>query len=200
MKWFDVKLATLQKMFAADGELIPQDGSVDDYLAGMPYAANEALQMLSTAGKYVIKNYVIEHEYSDNVEDCRYDMGDLVDDYFQLSEVYIENEDGYRKFTEYTREGEKKIVLYKAPRGKYTVYYRAYPAPVTIETDDEYDLPLAPEVATLLPLYMASQLYKDDDIAIATTYRNEFEVAFERLVDSSRGTGKEEWISESGWI
>ena len=47
---------------------------------------------------------------------------------------------------------------------------------------------------------MASQLYKDDDNGIATSYRNEFEVALESLIDSSTSQGYEEFVSESGWI
>ena len=35
MIWKDVKLATLQKMFAAEGSAIPTDESVKDYIAGM---------------------------------------------------------------------------------------------------------------------------------------------------------------------
>ena len=51
MLWSEVKLATMQKMFAADGGNIPTDESTKDYLAGMPQAANEALLELSKAGK-----------------------------------------------------------------------------------------------------------------------------------------------------
>ena len=47
---------------------------------------------------------------------------------------------------------------------------------------------------------MASELYKDDDMGIATAYRNEFEVGFERLVNSANVNAYEEWTSESGWI
>jgi hypothetical protein len=47
---------------------------------------------------------------------------------------------------------------------------------------------------------MASQLYKDDDNGIATAYRNEFEVAFERLKDSAKTPSAERLTSESGWI
>ena len=53
--WKDIKLITLQKMFAAEGTTIPNDESVTDYIAGMPAAANEALQMLATVGKFIIK-------------------------------------------------------------------------------------------------------------------------------------------------
>jgi hypothetical protein len=58
---------------------------------------------------------------------------------------------------------------------------------------------LDPEVAAILPLYMASQLYKDDDNAIATVYRNEFEVAREALSQKANVSKREEFISESGW-
>ena len=48
-------------------------------------------------------------------------------------------------------------------------------------------------------MYMASQLYKDDDLAIATTYRNEFETAFERLQNRQAENIDTEFTSESGW-
>ena len=54
MTWKDIKVATLQKMEAADGNEIPTDDSVTDYVAAMPQAANEALLLLSTAGKFII--------------------------------------------------------------------------------------------------------------------------------------------------
>ena len=79
------------------------------------------------------------------------------------------------------------------------MYYKKYPQSITSETEDDYEFILDPEVAALIPLYMASQLYKDDDNAIATVYRNEFEVAFERLTQFAEVPRKEEFVSESGW-
>ena len=93
----------------------------------------------------------------------------------------------------------KNLLFFNSPAGTYVVYYRAYPQQITSATLDTYVLPLQPEVAVLIPLYMASQLYKDDDNAIATTYRNEFEVGFERL-DKLISDSTLEWTSESGWI
>ena len=46
--------------------------------------------------------------------------------------------------------------------------------------DDEVDLPES--ACVLIPLYIASQLYKDDDISQATAYRNEFEVGLQDLI------------------
>lgn len=48
------------------------------------------------------------------------------------------------------------------------------------DNDDEIDLPES--ACVLIPLYIASQLYKDDDIAQATAYRNEFEAGIQDLV------------------
>lgn len=59
--WKDIKLASLQKMFAAEGSVIPNDESVIDYIASMPQACNEALSIISRVGKYVIKQISIAH-------------------------------------------------------------------------------------------------------------------------------------------
>ena len=194
MTWKDIKIATLQKMFAADGNEIPDDHSADDYLAGMPYTANEALNMLATAGRFLIKGYVIDHDGTNK----KYDLKTLVDDYYDIDYIIYEQGEIYREYSRYTMEN-KQLVLRNAPAGSYTVYYKAYPAPITDETADNYELPLQPEVVVLIPLYMASQLYKEDDNSIATSYRNEFEVGFERL-NKLIGDSTKEFVSESGWI
>lgn len=59
--WYDIKLATMQKMFSAEGDTYPVDESTVDYVAAMPAACNEALQLLSTAGKFIIKSVSIAH-------------------------------------------------------------------------------------------------------------------------------------------
>ena len=54
-------------------------------------------------------------------------------------------------------------------------------------------------MAVLLPLYMASQLYKDDDITLATMYRNEFEVAFSLLQRADTGEVGGQFTCATGW-
>ena len=53
----------------------------------------------------------------------------------------------------------------------------------TIEanTADSYELDIPEDALVLLPLYMASELYKDDDISLSTQYRNEFEAGLQDL-------------------
>jgi len=305
MTWKDIKLATIQKMFSADGATIPSDDSTRDYLAAMPYAANEGILMLSTAGKFLVKEFSIAvnpiknlltdysassihsvisgdmsfdaegarsycfevtgkctveiildeiavetyeiddvHKYEsikgivtnpdghtvtisfkseypyavknialyeakyDAVEEVpmyaekiRYKATDIVDDFYSVNSIYFEGENPrYIKTDEVYQEGDKVLVLDSGISGNYIIYYNALPVTITAGTEDDYELPLDREVVALLPLYMASQLYKDDDVAIATQYRNEFEVAFERLQNSQPSGKAERVTSESGWI
>lgn len=304
--WKDIKLITLQKMFAAEGNTIPNDESVTDYIAGMPAAANEALQMLSTVGKFIIKTIDIAHNpvknliedggkiysieqgsvwfdavnvhsiyfecvgigtYSVKIDDVeilageltnkggylsykllvpneenkkvvlelhsnypfavkniamysanfeseediqpyaekvRYDLRKLAPDFYAIDSESIYYEGGeksaYIQTTDYLQEGDRVLVLDRQMVGNFKIYYKAYPQQITAETVDTEELAIDEEVAPLLPLYMASQLYKDDDNGIATSYRNEFEVAFERLYKKNTSPSAEVFTSESGWI
>lgn len=302
--WKDIKLATLQKMYAADGNEIVEDESTKDYIAGMPYAANEGLQRLSTAGKFIVKAISINHMPSKNLvpeqtavalndgssftfsadgvksfyfqysgigkayitggdeeteisidsygsfteirgnypnvsgnkvtirfesdypatvknlamyeatfpEDengakvpeygryIKYDLKELATDFYNLFDNSINYEDGniYLNTTDYYRESDHILILPSNRPGMYTIYYHAYPVQITEETEEDYVLPIDPDVAVLLPLYMASQLYMDDDLAIATTLRNQFEVGLDSLVNTSHYSGKESFTSE--WV
>lgn len=299
--WRDIKLATLQKMYAAEGSDIIVDESTKDYVAGMPYAANEGLLRLVTAGKFIVKSINLAHlpvknifsgyiadaitdgnatytadgaksyyfqysgigtatisggtsvlvipinsygtfsefkgnydnptgakvtitfasEYPAKVKNLamyasafpegkvpeygkyvKYDLKELADDFYNLFDNSICYEGGinpvYLNTTDYYRESDHILVLPNDKPGMYTIYYHAYPTQLSVLTDDDYVLALDPEVAALLPLYMASQLYKDDDNGIATTYRNEFEVGLDALVNTSHYSGKEKFTSE--WV
>lgn len=133
----------------------------------------------------------------------KYDLKELAPDFYQIDPQGIYYEGAYQTYlqtSEFYQEGTHQLILDRDMFGSFTVYYRAYPEQITPDTDDEYELPIDPEVFVLLPLYMASQLYKDDDNGIATSYRNEFEVGFDRLRNSANLSAYEEFTSESGWV
>jgi hypothetical protein len=305
--WFDIKFRTMNKIYASKGNDIPNDSSSVDYIAAMPGACNEALQLLATAGKFIIKSIQIAHnpvknliadgkrilsseggtltiqatnakslyaevlgnvtmtisvdgfvvssesisskshyspvrrlitnpdnknvevsftsdyplaiknyalygatfESADDVQSfaevCKYDLKQMADSFYMLSQdgVIFEGSQGISRYeltSDYYEEGGSILVLDRDKPGNYTIYYRAYPQTITASTPDDYVLELDPEVDALVPLYMASQLYKEDDNALATTYRNEFEAGFERLKDAKKETSSEKFSSESGWI
>ena len=81
--------------------------------------------------------------------------------------------------------------------GDYYILYQPYVGKITEETSDDYVLPLEYETVVLLPLYMASQLYKDDDLSLSTIYRNEFEAA----IDDTYPTMSDlKFTDKAGWL
>lgn len=316
--WRDIKFTTLQKMFSISGAStnIPNDSASMEYINAMPQACNEALQLLSTAGKFIIKEfnyvnypfdnllgkdtfktysivnetmefaingahsfyfringlplscklYVGEHEIIDfypeeneinpraytmfkgnitypeleegeddtvkiivnanspvNITNmCFYNcefmtdadvpqyekyitikMNDVVDDFYQLApaELYDLGTSGndYIVADKYFQEADKTLVIPREEKGMFKIHYRAYPQQITLSTPDETELALDPEVAALVPIYMASVLYKDDDLSVATIYRNEFEVGRDALTQGALIPRKEKFVPSSGW-
>ncbi len=293
-------------MVSANGNEYPSDNTATDYLAAMPQACNEALQILSTANKHIIKsvqvaNMPIKNLLSDDIakkvysiesgskefsadgaksyyfecygigtveimvgdtssiididsndkytaykglienadnrtvkmtvtatypmaiknialyrasfasddyvapftETAKYNLKEIAPDFYMMNnEVFFEGNESdgrYEKCSDYGLEGGNVFVVDRKKEGSYTIYYKAYPDEITVNTPDTYELPLASEVATLLPLYMASQIYKDDNIQQALTMRNEFEVARELLQNPTTNSEYESVESESGW-
>ena len=94
-------------------------------------------------------------------------MSEVLDDFYQLApaELYSlgTSGDDYIVADSYFQEADKTLVIQRDRPGIYVIHYRAYPQKITLETPDDYELSLDPEVEALVPLYMASQLYKDDD-------------------------------------
>lgn len=196
MTWRDVKLATLQKMFSAEGLTINEnDETIREYVNAMSQVANEALQMLCTAGKYMRKDIAFD---SGGI----YDLTALLDDFYSVGEFecYVMSEKDMVRLEGAALIGGKFLKIPEGFKGQAIFFYNAWPKQITQTTPDSQILEVDPEVAVLLPLYMASQLYKDDDIAISTQYRNEFEVAFERLQQSPSGSMGEEFTGLSGWV
>jgi hypothetical protein len=137
----------------------------------------------------------------DYVSEKRYDMRTLVTDFYRLKDIIYQggfNEVRYEKTSSYHQEGDSIIVLGGLNKGCWRVYYYAYPQQITPTTPDNTVMSLDPEVAALLPTYIASELLMEDEPGMAIQFRNEFEVAFERLKPNAEN-GTVVFVSESGW-
>ncbi len=94
-------------------------------------------------------------------------------------------------------------VLYLRGTGSFTVYYKAYPTPITTSTADTQTFDLAQEAQQLVPLYMAARLYLQDDAAVATGYLNEYHARRQELIatdDAALGDGAVSFCSVTGWV
>ena len=98
-------------------------------------------------------------------DDCKWylsAMPDVCNEALQRIKPYIQNE------YEYDTKTKK--------------YARTKIDHIDKNTLDSYEFIIPENACVLIPLYIASQLYKDDDISQATAYRNEFEVGLQDLL------------------
>lgn len=193
MTWGDIQLAVLHKLFVSDGQTILVNDSTSPYIAAMPLAANEGLMLLAACGKYIPKT--IETETAEGVTDLS--LKELAENFLSLreNEVFLNG----RHTDSYTLIGGERMLLYGI--GKWIIGYNAYPQKITQATDKDYVLDVPEDAAVLLPLYIAAELYKDEDPQTAAIYRNEFEAGREALLyrDTAK-SGHMCFESVSKWI
>lgn len=193
MTWGDIQLSVLHKLFVSDGQTILVNDSTSPYIAAMPLAANEGLMLLAACGKYIPKT--VETETAEGVTD--FSLKELAENFLSLreNEVFLNG----RHTDGYTLIGGERMLLYGI--GKWIIGYNAYPQKITQATDKDYVLDVPEDAAVLLPLYIAAELYKDEDPQTAAIYRNEFEAGREALLyrDTAK-SGHMCFESVSKWI
>lgn len=194
MNWREVKLVTLQKLFSADTAEIIIDDTTTPYLSAMHGAANACLNYIASAVRHITKTLKIEN---DTTGAKQYHMKELAPDFYALDSVYVGDE--LKRTYDFRFIGTDTLILNGGE--SYTVFYKAYPERITADTPDDYELPLFPEVCELLPWFMASQLYKDDDMSTSTVYWNEFVAMLEDIRNSHLDAynGADEFVDTKGW-
>ena len=241
--WEELQVRCLQKLFSIDGDVLVVDSNTQPYIKSMPGAANEAMQILATAGRAFRKCTVLEQpgdagteeetengaetpaeestgagtetegEAAEGAEpDSRerlgswiaYDLKGITGDFYALDEIRLDDGESYEAFTDYRMEGDCILLLPFAQKGRFRVWYEAYPPKVTKDTPADFLLDLHPEELNMIALYMAGQLYKDDDISIAQIYMNEWLTWLEELKESAKKAKNKNrkggsWSSVKGW-
>lgn len=216
MTWNEIRLKTLQLMFSNEtAELTVDDGN-EEYLNAMPGVANDALSMV-TQFLPLRKRFVIEISAAaeppeepgrltlppDASAPYRIDLRALCPDFRALDaeEIYLDRDGWHGVMTEYSVENDSVLVLDGSREETVTVYYRTYPMLITSATEGDTELGVAREAAEIIPLYMAGELYKDDDLSMAVQYRNEFEDALGKLRQTAqhRPRGSAAYRNTTGW-
>ena len=145
-------------------------------------------------------NFQADDDVWEYAKKRRFDLRELTDDFYMLvtHDVVLERDTNYVKFKDYEWEGDSTLILDGLRQGNYIVHYYAYPREITIETADDYELGLDPEVAALLPVYIASELYEDDDSNMAYYFREQYMEAKQKLIPTVP-RGKASYIDNWGW-
>jgi len=152
---------------------------------------NIRLRFVANEYFYNVRNialYTLKFRTADEVFNCtprqEYNLKTLISDFYKISSVEYESLDNTKgKFTsEYVIQGDNTLLIDSSIRGNFKIKYEAYPDKIQTTTLDSYVFTMADEMIALLPLYLVSETYKDDDIAIATQYRNQFELGLQEVV------------------
>lgn len=211
-------MIALQTMFSNEGTSINVDDVNQDYINAMPGKANEAMHQIATVGRPILKTFRIKLQEgvqaSESGEELllptatrnyRITLTDYCPRFrcMERNQLMLETVDGYGRAQDWELEGDGVLILPGDTEGTYTVWYDAYPVKIKADTPDETELELAEEAAVLVPLYIAAELYKEDDLAMATIFRNEFEDGLAKLQasyqESPRGGTVTRVRNTTGW-
>lgn len=80
-------------------------------------------------------------------------------------------------------EGEN-ILISKAKAGKLVIEYIPFPTNITEDTDDDFELEIDDELASILPFGVASDLLKTDPGEDWTAFEKEYQRRLQKIIDS----------------
>lgn len=168
MTWGEIQIESLKKMFLNNEELLVDELEVlrDDkkyktYLYAMPQACNEAINYICNL-EPIVKSYdlIVGSEK-------RYNLKDLISDFKHIDNVVCDKAFRWEMETNDVLKITENI-------GKITIYYEAYPKLIDSATNNYEKIEINSDCLRYVPLYIAGELYKDDDLTLSTMYMNEF--------------------------
>lgn len=113
--------------------------------------------------------------------------------------VTVTGDGAYRKNDEYLWEDDCTLVIDHFAVAQYDILYNAYPTKITSTTEESFVLELSDEALDIVPLYMAGQLFMEDNPGMATSWLNQYAVRRAELSNDQEPLGRNEWHSETGW-
>ena len=143
-------------------------------------------------------NFRTEDEVFNNTKKQKYDLRTLITDFYDIISIEYEREERKGQYnSDYTLEEDGILIIDSRRKGNFIITYKAYPVKLTATTADTYRFTQPSEMIAILPLYIASELYKDDDAALATQYRNQFETELENINILNE---PQEFANNSNWL
>ena len=206
--WGDILIATCRKMFLNKDAITVSDlpDLVDDrnyatYINMAPDVMNELMVILNNRVLINIDTITIKLDDA-NLE--KYLIDDNSAWVFDIKEYMKDNEIDNYLYTEVIQHTyiKRDNLLFEEQDGKLyidkrfmdrnsltlTIKYRIIPERFTTTTPWNTLIDLPYNICSIVPLYLASELYKDDDISMSTAYRNQFETELDyissQMVDS----------------
>lgn len=173
MNWGEIKQEALEKLEADDRE---PNG---EYLSQMAQAANEALMLLAVSAG----GPTLQANFKATAGEL-FDLKTLDENFYELEQLVARENGQTREIIDYSIIGQHGLICRKA--GEYTAFYCALESRITDKTADSREILAEPQTAVLIPLYIASQIYKHDNAQLSVIMRNEFEAARQDLIAKVR--------------
>lgn len=200
MYWKDFKNAVLGKVFAAKHGVISATSKNNlDYVVMMPQAANEGLAIIGNTARWPRRNVQFTVEKKDKIQS--FNIDDIAQDFKQVGgfEIYLLDEDD----VPYPLDGAaiiaKRLVIPAGVSGDVVWYYDAAYETIKEDAKDKTYIDVDDDVLSLLVLYVASQIYMDDDLSTALNWRNQFESALGSISGNASALESQEFSSSNGW-
>ena len=170
MTWNEIQIEALKKMFLNKENLetskmdeYKQDKKYKTYLFGMKQACNEALLQIYA----VIESNVLVYKLK-NEKKRIYDLKELIEDYEKVFDIEAPLNVTWKMIS------KNLIQIDNWTTGDINIYYEKKHEYITDDTPGDKVIEIDKEWLQLLPLYIAGELYKDDDLTLSTIYLNEF--------------------------
>lgn len=206
--WGDILISTCRKMFLNKDAITVSDlpDLVDDrnystYINMAPDVMNELMVILNNRVLINI-NTLSLNLTSDAFED--YITKTPLEYQFNIGQYMVDNKIDNYLYTEVIQHSDSNWdnllfeeydgMLYidksfmKPRNTNIKIKYRIIPELYTNSTPYDKLIDLPYNITAIIPLYLASELYKDDDVSLSTAYRNQFETELDyissQMVDS----------------
>lgn len=204
--WGEIQIATIKKMFlnnavidTTDLATMRTDKKYQTYLSAMVSEVNVGINIILSRGKKLTQRVELTTTNATSSDDeyYHYDLEDLITNFKRLNNIIVYK--GYDYVSNATSKNPKIVTILKTDFDTYSFYVSVdiKPTKITEATLDSAVVVVPEDTGHLLPLYLASELYKDDDISMSTLYRNQFEVELQSLRNED---DELELTSVSGWL
>lgn len=165
MNWGKIQIESLKKMFLnsenlkeTELETYKTNKKYKTYLFAMPQACNEAIRYINNLIP-IVKSYTLK------ITEERIDLGKKIYGFKSLKNVITDN-----KWNMETKD----VIKFENNYGEAIIYYESYPSTIYSNTSAKEELDVDKDCLIYIPLYIAAELYKDDDLTLSTVYMNEF--------------------------
>lgn len=191
MKLKDIMIESLKLMFASyDRDLalvsvddLKADSAYRDFIYNMPPAINRAFGLIENKGvlRDIVRTYTASGGRVAMPEYITPTDGMLGGNITRIG-LKTASEIAWLSWDEIDFSGSEMSLPFASPLEQYVVRYSPKINRVTAETDENTDIPIPDDIAALIPYYVKSELYREEDASEADKARGWFEAGLNEIV------------------